>query len=121
MAGILSARAPPTNAYSHNYRPSFPRNFHIQSIDHTAELQRTVITLSRDNKELNDRNEQLRRQLMDIGTKVRPYQPRRRGPEDGGRPPTIPNFPTSPSFRGTSGTITIDAVEQGLATSRVSL
>ena len=35
------------------------------------ELQRTVITLSRDNKELNDKNEQLRRQLMDIGTKVR--------------------------------------------------
>ena len=35
------------------------------------ELQRTVITLSRDNKELNDKNEQLRRQLLDIGTKVR--------------------------------------------------
>ena len=34
------------------------------------ELQRTVITLSRDNKELNEKNEQLRRQLMDIGTKV---------------------------------------------------
>jgi len=96
MAGILSARAPPTNAYSHNYRPSFPRNFHIQSIDHTAELQRTVITLSRDNKELNDRNEQLRRQLMDIGTKVRPYQPRRRGPEGGGRPPSIPNVTIVP-------------------------
>jgi hypothetical protein len=28
-----------------------------------------VITLSRENKELNDSNEQLRRQLMDIGTK----------------------------------------------------
>ena len=34
------------------------------------ELQRTVITLSRENKELNERNEQLRRQLMEIGTKV---------------------------------------------------
>lgn len=36
------------------------------------ELQRTVITLSRDNKELNDRNESLRRELMEIGAKVRP-------------------------------------------------
>ena len=35
------------------------------------ELQRTVITLSRDNKELNDRNEALRRELMEIGAKVR--------------------------------------------------
>jgi len=35
------------------------------------ELQRTVITLSRENKELNERNEQLRRQLMEIGSKVR--------------------------------------------------
>lgn len=35
------------------------------------ELQRTVITLSRENKDLNERNEQLRRQLMEIGTKVR--------------------------------------------------
>ena len=35
------------------------------------ELQRTVITLSRENKDLNDRNEGLRRQLMEIGTKVR--------------------------------------------------
>ena len=34
------------------------------------ELQRTVITLSRENKELNERNESLRRQLMDIGAKV---------------------------------------------------
>jgi len=34
------------------------------------ELQRTVIGLSRDNKELNERNEGLRRQLMDLGTKV---------------------------------------------------
>ena len=34
------------------------------------ELQRTVITLSRENKELNERNEQLRRQLMEIGAKV---------------------------------------------------
>lgn len=34
------------------------------------ELQRTVITLSRDNKELNDRNESLRRELMEIGAKV---------------------------------------------------
>mmetsp|Transcript_15754 Transcript_15754/g.20555 ORF Transcript_15754/g.20555 Transcript_15754/m.20555 type:complete len:144 (+) Transcript_15754:49-480(+) len=33
------------------------------------ELQRTVITLSRENKELNERNEQLRRQLVDIGSK----------------------------------------------------
>eukprot|EP00568_Trieres_chinensis_P009652 CAMPEP_0183305666 /NCGR_PEP_ID=MMETSP0160_2-20130417/10330_1 /TAXON_ID=2839 ORGANISM="Odontella Sinensis, Strain Grunow 1884" /NCGR_SAMPLE_ID=MMETSP0160_2 /ASSEMBLY_ACC=CAM_ASM_000250 /LENGTH=201 /DNA_ID=CAMNT_0025468901 /DNA_START=87 /DNA_END=692 /DNA_ORIENTATION=+ len=33
------------------------------------ELQRTVITLSRENKELNDRNESLRRQLMEIGAK----------------------------------------------------
>ncbi|GAX27628.1 hypothetical protein FisN_13Hh281 [Fistulifera solaris] len=33
------------------------------------ELQRTVITLSRDNKELNDRNEALRRELMEIGAK----------------------------------------------------
>jgi len=35
------------------------------------ELQRTVITLSRENKELNDRNDTLRRQLMDISAKVR--------------------------------------------------
>lgn len=35
------------------------------------ELQRTVITLSRENKDLNERNESLRRQLMDIGAKVR--------------------------------------------------
>lgn len=34
------------------------------------ELQRTVITLSKENKELNERNEQLRRQLMEIGAKV---------------------------------------------------
>jgi predicted RNase H-like nuclease (RuvC/YqgF family) len=34
------------------------------------ELQRTVITLSRENKDLNERNEQLRSQLMEIGTKV---------------------------------------------------
>ncbi|KAL3897953.1 MAG: hypothetical protein SGARI_006793 [Bacillariaceae sp.] len=34
------------------------------------ELQRTVITLSKENKDLNDRNEQLRSQLMDIGAKV---------------------------------------------------
>jgi len=33
------------------------------------ELQRTVITLSRENKELNDRNEGLRRELIDIGSK----------------------------------------------------
>mmetsp|Transcript_62380 Transcript_62380/g.184582 ORF Transcript_62380/g.184582 Transcript_62380/m.184582 type:complete len:94 (-) Transcript_62380:989-1270(-) len=37
------------------------------------ELQRTVITLSRENKELNDRNESLRRQLMEIGAKVRSF------------------------------------------------
>jgi predicted RNase H-like nuclease (RuvC/YqgF family) len=35
------------------------------------ELQRTVITLSRENKDLNERNENLRRQLMEIGAKVR--------------------------------------------------
>ena len=35
------------------------------------ELQRTVITLSRENKELNERNEVLRRQLIELGTKVR--------------------------------------------------
>jgi bZIP transcription factor len=34
------------------------------------ELQRTVITLSRENKDLNERNENLRRQLMEIGAKV---------------------------------------------------
>ena len=34
------------------------------------ELQRTVITLSRENKDLNERNEQLRRQLVEIGNKV---------------------------------------------------
>jgi uncharacterized protein (DUF3084 family) len=34
------------------------------------ELQRTVITLSRENKELNERNEGLRRQLMELGAKV---------------------------------------------------
>jgi predicted RNase H-like nuclease (RuvC/YqgF family) len=34
------------------------------------ELQRTVITLSRENKDLNDRNDQLRTQLMEIGTNV---------------------------------------------------
>lgn len=33
------------------------------------ELQRTVITLSRENKELNERNEGLRRQLIDVGSK----------------------------------------------------
>jgi hypothetical protein len=37
------------------------------------ELQRTVITLSRENKDLNGRNEQLRRNLMEIGTKVSVY------------------------------------------------
>jgi hypothetical protein len=37
------------------------------------ELQRTVITLSKENKELNERNEQLRRQLMEIGAKVRSF------------------------------------------------
>ena len=35
------------------------------------ELQRTVITLSRENKDLNERNESLRRQLVEIGGKVR--------------------------------------------------
>lgn len=35
------------------------------------ELQRTVITLSRENKDLNERNESLRNQLMEIGAKVR--------------------------------------------------
>jgi len=35
------------------------------------ELQRTVITLSRENKDLNERNETLRRQLMELGQKVR--------------------------------------------------
>jgi predicted RNase H-like nuclease (RuvC/YqgF family) len=39
------------------------------------ELQRTVIALSRENKELNERNEKLRRQLMDIGQKVRSFKP----------------------------------------------
>jgi uncharacterized protein (DUF3084 family) len=34
------------------------------------ELQRTVITLSRENKDLNERNDSLRRQLMEIGAKV---------------------------------------------------
>ncbi|KAG7354532.1 bZIP transcription factor [Nitzschia inconspicua] len=33
------------------------------------ELQRTVITLSKENKDLNDRNEHLRSQLMEIGRK----------------------------------------------------
>lgn len=33
------------------------------------ELQRTVITLSRENKELNERNDTLRRELVEIGTK----------------------------------------------------
>jgi len=33
------------------------------------ELQRTVITLSRENKDLNLRNESLRRQLVELGTK----------------------------------------------------
>merc|ERR1719287_71082 len=32
------------------------------------ELQRTVITLSRENKELNERNEALRTELVDLGT-----------------------------------------------------
>lgn len=39
------------------------------------ELQRTVIGLSRDNKDLNDRNETLRRQLMELGTKVSDFVP----------------------------------------------
>mgnify|MGYP001804782294 CR=1 FL=1 len=34
------------------------------------ELQSTVITLSCENKDLNERNESLRRQLMEIGAKV---------------------------------------------------
>lgn len=34
------------------------------------ELQRTVIALSRENKELNERNEKLRRQLLGIGEQV---------------------------------------------------
>jgi len=34
------------------------------------ELQRTVITLSRENKDLNERNETLRRQLIELGQKV---------------------------------------------------
>ena len=33
------------------------------------ELQRTVIALSRENKELNERNEKLRKELVDLGTK----------------------------------------------------
>ncbi|CAB9513403.1 expressed unknown protein [Seminavis robusta] len=33
------------------------------------ELQRTVITLSRENKELSDRNEHLKQQLMELGSK----------------------------------------------------
>ncbi len=52
------------------------------------ELQRTVITLSRENKDLNERNEQLRRNLMEIGTKVRfviGYPP----------PPIVITFPPS--------------------------
>ena len=32
------------------------------------ELQRTVITLSRENKELNERNEALRKELVELGT-----------------------------------------------------
>lgn len=39
------------------------------------ELQRTVITLSRENKDLNERNETLRRNLMEIGAKVRHHCP----------------------------------------------
>ena len=35
------------------------------------ELQRTVITLSRENKDLNERNETPRRQLMEVAGKVR--------------------------------------------------
>jgi len=34
-----------------------------------GELQRTVIKLSRENKELNDRNEHFRRQLIEIASK----------------------------------------------------
>jgi predicted RNase H-like nuclease (RuvC/YqgF family) len=34
------------------------------------ELQRTVISLSRENKDLNERNEGLRRRLVDVGSKV---------------------------------------------------
>ena len=41
------------------------------------ELQRTVITLSRENKDLNNRNEELRSQLMEIGTKVSTHSLRR--------------------------------------------
>ena len=36
------------------------------------ELQRTVITLSKENRELNDRNENLRAQLMELSQKVSP-------------------------------------------------
>ena len=35
------------------------------------ELQRTVIGLSRENKDLNERNEGLRRKLVEVGSKVR--------------------------------------------------
>ncbi len=35
------------------------------------ELQKTVINLSRENKGLNERNETLRRQLLEVGSKVR--------------------------------------------------
>jgi septal ring factor EnvC (AmiA/AmiB activator) len=34
------------------------------------ELQRSVIHLSKENKELNDRNDTLRRDLVDLGSKV---------------------------------------------------
>lgn len=91
------------------------------------ELQRTVITLSRDNKELNDKNEQLRRQLLDIGTKVRTAMlSKARGRRCDGLirlhhfQNTADKAPTSPSFRGTSGTITIDAEEGGLQRHGVS-
>jgi cell division protein FtsB len=35
------------------------------------ELQRTLLSLSRENKELNEQNELLRRQLFDMASKVR--------------------------------------------------
>mmetsp|Transcript_18506 Transcript_18506/g.26137 ORF Transcript_18506/g.26137 Transcript_18506/m.26137 type:complete len:222 (-) Transcript_18506:342-1007(-) len=52
------------------------------------ELQRTVITLSRENKDLNERNESLRRQLMEIGTKYPNVVPLHA--IMGGPPPTNP-------------------------------
>eukprot|EP00934_Nitzschia_sp_Nitz4_P004948 Nitzschia sp. Nitz4//scaffold37_size175936//84165//84907//NITZ4_002047-RA/size175936-augustus-gene-0.18-mRNA-1//-1//CDS//3329549791//4938//frame0 len=60
------------------------------------ELQKTVITMSRENKDLNARNEMLRNQLMEIGTKYPSVVPIQAILSGIGAPPTMANTPTTP-------------------------